>query len=142
MVSLDRICEQLKAQGRRVTPQRRAIIQVLLGSGTHATAEQVFARVRGVMPDMSHATVYNTLHELAELGVLWELDLGLGEHFYDVDLADHAHLICLGCGHIEDVPYDCAALELASEHTHGFEVIDHVVIFRGHCPTCISRNNQ
>ena len=138
MTSVDHLCTQLRAQGRRVTPQRRAIIRVLLEDSAHPTAEQVFTRVRGIMPDLSHATVYNTLHELVEMGALLELDLGLGERRYDLNTADHAHLVCLGCGHVEDVPYDSEMLTLSPEHSHGFQVVDCNAVFRGYCPACAS----
>jgi Fur family peroxide stress response transcriptional regulator len=88
------------------------------------------------MPDLSPATVYNTLRDLAEMGMLIELDLGLGERRYDIMTTDHAHLVCLECGHIEDVPYDSSALELLPEHACGFKVLDHRVTFRGYCPRC------
>ena len=136
MTSLDLLYEQFRAQGYRLTPQRRAIIRVLLDDGTHVTADHVYTQARDVMPDLSPATVYNTLHELAEMGMLMELDLGLGERRYDILTADHAHLVCLDCGHIEDVPYDSSALELLPEHTRGFKVIDRRVTFRGYCPNC------
>jgi len=141
MFSVDRLCEQLRSSGRRLTPQRRAIIQVLLEDEAHPTAEQIFARVRQIMPDMSHATVYNTRHELVEMDLLQELDLGLGERHYDFTTNDHAHLICVGCGRVEDVPYDCEATALPPEHTHGFHVLDCNVIFRGYCPACMSAEN-
>ncbi|MFQ6099912.1 MAG: Fur family transcriptional regulator [Anaerolineae bacterium] len=137
MSTVDHLCAQLKERGRRVTPQRRAIIQVLLeDEGTHLTAEQIFTRVQGSMLDMSHATVYNTLHELVEMGVLLELDLGLGERRYDVNTTDHAHLVCLRCGCVEDVLCDHEALTLSPEHAHGFQVVDCSVVFRGYCPAC------
>jgi Fur family peroxide stress response transcriptional regulator len=141
MSSVDHLCEQLKAKGRRLTPQRRAIIQALLEDDSHPTAEQIFARVREDMPDMSHATVYNTLRELVEMEVLRELDLGLGERHYDFNTENHAHLICLGCGRVEDVPLDNGALPLPADHTHGFHVIDCNVIFRGYCPACMSQES-
>jgi Fur family peroxide stress response transcriptional regulator len=138
MTSVEHLCDQLKAKGRRLTPQRRAIIQALLEDDSHPTAEQIFARVREDMPDMSHATVYNTLRELVEMEVLRELDLGLGGHHYDFNTENHAHLVCLGCGRIEDVPYDGDAVILPSSHTHGFHIVDCNVIFRGYCPACVS----
>ena len=141
MSSVDRLCEQLRSRGRRLTPQRRAIIQVLLEDEAHPTAEQIFARVRQIMPDMSHATVYNTLHELVEMDLLQELDLGLGERHYDFTSDDHAHLICMGCRHVEDVLCDCEAMTLPPEYTHGFHVLDCNVIFRGYCPACMSAEN-
>lgn len=136
MAALDSITEQLKAQGRRMTPQRRAIITVLMKNGEHYSAEQILSKVRKSMPDIAHATVYNTLHELNEMGILTELNLGLGERRYDINLTNHAHLICLSCGRIEDAPYDFESLELSPEHTYGFDIIEQRVIYRGYCPAC------
>jgi Fe2+ or Zn2+ uptake regulation protein len=142
MTSLESLCAQLKARGRRVTPQRRAIVRVLLDNSKHLTAEHVYTQVRDAIPDLSPATVYNTLHELAEMGMLLELDLGLGERHYDITTADHAHLVCLACGRIEDVPCDLEELELLPEHTHGFEVLDCRVVYRGYCPVCITLEKE
>jgi len=136
MSSVDYFCEQLRGQGRRVTPQRRAIVQVLLEDHSHPTAEQVFTRVQDVIPEMSPATVYNTLHELAEMGVLLELDLGLGGRRYDLNTADHAHLVCLGCGRVEDADYGDEPLTLQPEQARGFQIVDYDLIFRGYCPAC------
>lgn len=137
MPSIDDLCTQLRAQGRRVTPQRRAIIQALLeNDDLHLTAEQIFARVQDTMPDMSPATIYNTLRELVEMDMLSELELGLGGRHYDLITAEHAHLVCLGCKRIEDVPYDHEALVLPTEQACGFQIVDHRVIFRGYCPDC------
>ena len=135
--SVDGLCAQLRARGRRVTPQRRAIIRALLeGDGAHLTAEQVLTHVRGGMPDVSPATVYNTLHELVEMGMQQELDLGFGERHYDVLTTDHAHLVCLGCRRVEDVPYERGVLALSPEHAYGFQIVDCSVVFRGYCPAC------
>ncbi len=137
MPTVDGLCAEMRAQGRRVTPQRRAIIGVLLGSeGEHRTAEQIFTRVASMIPDMSPATVYNTLHELVEMGALLELDLGLGQRRYDINTPDHAHLICLECGRVEDILCCDGALTLPPEHEHGFRVVDCRVVFRGYCPAC------
>jgi len=137
MPSVDHICEQIRESGRRVTPQRRAIIQALLEDRSHPTAEQIYTHVRGVMPDISPATVYNTLHELAEIGLLLELDVGLGERRYDVKTTGHAHLVCMRCGRVEDVPYDCETLVSSPRESRGFQVVSCDVIFRGYCPDCI-----
>ncbi len=125
-----------------MTPQRRAIIQVLLENGAHPTADQVFTQVRTTLPDLSPATVYNTLRELAEMGALRELNVGLSERRYDIITTEHAHLVCMTCGHIEDVSYDHQALKLSPEQTQGFEVIDQRVVFRGYCSTCADSNGS
>ena len=138
MPNIDDLCAQLRAQGRRVTPQRRAIIQVLLeDDDIHPTAEQIFTRVRDTMPDTSPATIYNTLHELVEIGILSELDLGLGGRHYDLIMTDHAHLICLGCSQV--VEFECAMIEEAQEQiakTYGYRLTNHRHDLFGYCPAC------
>jgi Fe2+ or Zn2+ uptake regulation protein len=142
MASLDLVCEQLRSQGRRITSQRQAIIQVLLEGQAHPTADQIFTQVESIMPDMSPATVYNTLHELTEVGLLLELDMGQGERRYDINTSDHAHLVCVECGHIEDVFYTHEMPPLPPEHAHGFQIIDRRITFRGYCSACASKQKS
>lgn len=139
MVSAEWLCEELRAKGRRLTPQRRAIIQALVEDEWHPTADRIFTRVNHTMPGLSPATVYNTLRELVEIGALLELDLGLGERYYDLTTTTHAHLVCLECGCVEDVSFDCQALALPPEQIHGFQVQECNVVFRGCCPRCARR---
>lgn len=139
MTSVERVCSKLRTEGRRITPQRRAIVQVLLEDGTHLTADQVLKRARRELPDLSAATVYNTLHELVELGLLQELDLGLGleERRYDLATEEHDHLVCLGCGRVEDVPRR-NGLRPSLRQDHDFHIVDRRVIYLGYCPDCAS----
>lgn len=137
--SVAEVCETFRAQGRRVTPQRRAIARVLLGEERHLTADQILTRVRQELTTISPATVYNTLHELVEMGLLRELDLGLGlgERRYEIGTHDHDHMVCLRCGRIVDVPCHDGR-ELSAEESHGFEIVDRRVTYLGFCPACAS----
>jgi len=136
MVDSEELCTQLKASGRRLTPQRRAIIEALLEELSHPTADEILSRVRRRMPDISHATVYNTLRELAEIGVIRELEVGLSERHYDLPNERHAHLVCRACGELVDVVYDRRAETLRPVDNHGFEIDECLVVFRGRCPRC------
>ena len=137
LISVDEVCAKLRTEGRRVTPQRRAIVQVLLEDGAHLTADQVLKSARCELPDISPATVYNTLHELAALGIVQELDLGLGleERLYDIDTGEHDHLVCLSCGRVEDVPRRNGVASSIRED-HDFDIVDRRVIYLGYCPDC------
>jgi len=139
MISVDKVCETLRMEGRRVTPQRRVIVEVLLADGSHLTADQVLRRARRELPDISPATVYNTLHELAELGLLQELDLGLGldQRRYDLSTGKHDHLVCLRCGRVEDVPRR-DGIRCSLSEDRDFDVVDRRVIYLGYCPDCAS----
>ena len=137
VTSVDNVCEQFRVEGRRVTPQRRAIARVLLDADSHLTADQVLTRVRRRLPSISPATVYNTLHELVEMGLLRELDLGLGfqERRYDVGMEKHDHVVCVRCGRIEDIPRRNGTKPYLQED-HEFEIIDRRVTYLGLCPDC------
>jgi Fe2+ or Zn2+ uptake regulation protein len=81
------------------------------------------------------------LHELSELGLVRELDLGLGmgERRYDVATGRHDHVVCLVCGRMEDVPPAGALGECG--HEHDFEIVDRRVTYIGYCPDCAAETD-
>jgi Fe2+ or Zn2+ uptake regulation protein len=83
--------------------------------------------------------VYNTLHELAAMGLLQELDLGLGleERRFQVATERHDHMVCLCCGRIEDVPRR-DFLKRSIKKDHNFEIVGRRVIYLGYCPDCVA----
>jgi Fe2+ or Zn2+ uptake regulation protein len=143
MTSVGRICAKLRTEGRRVTPQRRAIVQALLNDRSHLTADQVLTRVRRELPGISPATVYNTLHELSEMDLVEELDLGLGleERRYDIATQRHDHMLCLSCGRIEDVSRR-DVLRPSDGEDHDFKIVDRRVTYLGYCPDCASASKD
>jgi Fe2+ or Zn2+ uptake regulation protein len=132
------LLRRLRARGFRVTPQRRAVVEALQGDQVHLSAEEVFAAARHRIPEISLATVYNTLNELAALGELLEVRVAGGATRYDPNVVDgHHHLVCTGCGAIFDVrPSGVTGLGLADEDRRGFELTGVEVTFRGRCPAC------
>lgn len=130
------MCSQLRDQGRRLTPQRQAIIQALSGECSHPKADEVLRTVRERMPDISAATVYNTLNELVEMDLLAEVLSVRGERRYDANLDQHDHMVCIVCGHIEDVPSNGSISHLLPQESCGFEIIGHRLVFLGYCPAC------
>lgn len=98
-------------------------------------------RVRHQLPSISLATVYNTLHELADVGLVQELDLGLGleQRRYDVAVEKHDHIVCISCGRIEDVTRR-NGLRPRVDEDHSFQIIDRRVTYLGLCEDCASRS--
>ena len=127
----------------RLTPQRRAVLDVLRDSHDHPTAQDVLDRVRRTSPGIGAATVYRTLNLLVESGQALELDLGDTAARYDANTARHDHVVCVGCGAAADVD---AALppRLARDvaEVSGFAVTGHDLRFRGLCPTCQTVQTQ
>jgi len=142
MSRLEELLQGFKQRGYKMTPQRRAILEVLTGYTTHPTAEQIYELVKRRMPDISLATVYNTLRELIEMGELYELDLGRGERHYEISLEDHAHLVCLKCGRIEDLPGDFERLRTLFRRGSDFYPVRYSVTIYGYCANCASSGGR
>lgn len=128
---------RLRDRGWRMTAQRRVIAEVMTGDHVHLAADEVFERARSVLPEVSLATVYNTLNELVAMGEVIELAHADGRKRYDPNSEErHHHLVCVDCGRILDVIADDP--ELPSDQRHGFELVDVEVTFRARCPDCVA----
>lgn len=132
----------LKENGYKLTPQRRATLEVLLNNqGEHLSTEEIYTKVRKTHPEIGLATVYRTMLLLEELGLLIKHNFEDGRNRYELSHPDedhdHHHLICLKCGQVSEVEEDLlGSLEEIIENKHGFRVINHKVKFYGHCKNC------
>jgi Fur family ferric uptake transcriptional regulator len=114
------------------------VAEVLAGEHIHLTADAVYSRAQVLLPEISLATVYNTLNELVDMGEVMEISTGDGPKRYDPNTtATHHHLYCVGCGALRDVnPEGTETLGLSDTEKHGFELLDVDIVFRGRCPSC------
>ena len=118
-----------------MSAQRRAVAEALSGSHVHLSAEEVHHRARATVPEISLATVYNTLHELVALGEIDEHGFDGRTRRYDPNVAAaHHHLVCEVCGAIRDVAPAGEVPPL--DDGHGFEVTSAEVTYRGRCSAC------
>ncbi len=102
MTKIDLFLNALQQSGFRITSQRRAICEYLANTSEHPTPSQVYTDVMATHPEISRATVYNTLKTLQQLGAIVEVSLGADHTHYDTNTEPHANLICLRCHAIED----------------------------------------
>jgi len=137
-MEIHKIIEQVKEKGYRITPQRRAIIEALSGSGQPQTAREILSRVRTVFPDISFDTVYRNLNLLAKVGILTQINLKSGESSrFEIIDKHHHHIICLGCGEsicLKDCPLNEKDIGAAAEK--GYLVTGHIYEIYGYCPVC------
>ena len=103
---LDVLVESLRTAGYRMTSQRRAILETLVYSESHPSAEDIYQDVLRAHPEMSRATVYKTLEVLRRIGQVLELESregGPGNRYDGFKPHAHPHLVCTECGTIIDV---------------------------------------
>ena len=138
MRSPEELTELFRSNGRKVTAQRQCIFRILQGDVTHPSAEAVHAAAVREMETISLKTVYQTLHDLSELGEVAALDVGTGATRFDPNVDDpHHHLVCRRCGSVRDVVVDFPDLAVPQGAELGFEVGSAEVVFRGLCPQCL-----
>jgi Fur family transcriptional regulator, stress-responsive regulator len=125
---------RLRAQGLRVTPQRRAILAAFTGTATeHLSADEVHARAAAAVPEIGRGTVYAALAELTELGLL--AAVGNPEPVrYETNVDAHQHFRCRACLRLYDVALD--APPAAALKRRGFLVEHTTVIAEGICADC------
>jgi Fur family transcriptional regulator, peroxide stress response regulator len=127
----------LRGAGLRVTPQRLAIAQAVLCKH-HPSVAEVYDTVRERFPTIGLATVYATLHGMAEHGLVRSLPFENVTR-YDANTAPHANLICTSCGQITDFEGCEDILSQLRERTGsqvGFLLEQERVDLRGLCATC------
>src|SRR5258706_5025505 len=100
------IKDWLRGRGLRLTRQRRILLDLIDHSGRHLDAESLYQLAKEKDPKLNRVTVYRTLKLLKEGGLVDELDLmhyGGDQHYYETRLKqEHAHVICLRCGKVEE----------------------------------------
>jgi Fur family transcriptional regulator, peroxide stress response regulator len=136
-VQLKEAIDTLKETGVRITPQRHAILEYLIHSMAHPTADDIYKALEGKFPNMSVATVYNNLRVFREVGLVKELTYGDASSRFDYVTSDHYHVICDECGKIVDFHYPgLDEVEQLASHVTGFKVRNHRMEIYGTCDNC------
>jgi len=140
MINKDSLIGQLKEKGLKITPQRLAIIDALVENReAHPGATLIYEEARKKARRVSLSTVYATLKEFSENGLIRQLEFDRMENRYDVDISDHVNLICNRCGKILDY-YITASLEPRDiARKSGFVVTETRLEFHGYCRDCLKR---
>lgn len=133
---IERFPERCRAAGLKVTHQRTAIYGMLAATERHPSPEEVYEAVRPELPSISLATVYKVLDLFHRHGFLRRVSTEHQVARYDANLHSHHHVVCDGCGRIQDVDVRLPGGELQSPVDAGFAVSHYDIIFHGLCPDC------
>jgi len=124
------IIETLRHCGIQPTPQRIAVVDYVLKTKDHPSADDVLKIARKKCPTVSRATVYNTLNLMVKKGMLITQVLKEGTVVFDPNIKNHHHFIDEDTGDIDDIPWDALTVEL-KDKLSDYEIHDFQVIMRG-----------
>lgn len=131
----ERLCRE---RGLPRTVHRRAVLEIMLDREDHPTADQVYAEMRARLPGISRTSVYRILEMLVSVGMVNKVcHPGSAAARFDPRTQQHHHLVCLSCERIIDVEDPrLNRLPLPDVRSHGFQIDDYLIHFRGVCADC------
>lgn len=133
------VMDELRRRGRRLTPQRAAIIRAFMSRTDHPSAERLYQELHPEYPMIALSTVYDTLRLLVELREAVEVSAACAQARFDTNVGDHGHLVCTHCGDITDFPLGadvCREDVSGCVRDAGFEPERHVYQVFGVCARC------
>jgi Fur family transcriptional regulator, iron response regulator len=123
--------DKLRRVGLRPTRQRVSLGWLLFGKGDrHITAEMLFDEATRSRIPVSLATVYNTLHQFTEAGLLRQLAVDGSKAYFDTNPTEHHHFFIEGEDALVDVPGDAIAVGELPTPPEGLEIAGVEVIVR------------
>ncbi|HQM43860.1 MAG TPA: Fur family transcriptional regulator, partial [Smithellaceae bacterium] len=134
MINKEDLISQLREKGLKVTPQRLAVIDALVKSRKlHPGASLIYKEARKKTKSVSLSTVYATLKEFSENGLIKSLEFDRMENRYDANLSEHINLICKRCGAIIDYDLPTTVEPRDIVKKSGFVVTEARMEYYGYC---------
>jgi Fur family transcriptional regulator, peroxide stress response regulator len=135
----NQIVLKLRENNHKLTPQRLAVVKILVQNEGHPNIETIFDQLQKDFPTMSLATVYRNVMLLKSLGEVLEISFPDGSNRYDGKKPyPHPHVICVRCKSIIDP--DLNTLQDLTEEVNritGFKILTHRLDFFGVCSECL-----
>jgi len=136
MITLQNYIDSFKENSIKITPQRVSIFKIIEGNTSHPSAEDIYQEIVKVNPNISFATVYNTLDKLCELNLLLKLNIENNKKHYDPNTNQHHHFLCKKCKKIVDI-FDDFKIEPTGKLIEKAKVDGYQINFYGICSECI-----
>jgi Fur family peroxide stress response transcriptional regulator len=139
MQHLEEIVSSLRDEGFRITPQRIAIVDYLLKTEDHPSAELIHKVVRKRYPMVSLSTVYKTLDLLREKKLVNEIEVE-GEARFDAHTDEHINLVCMKCGKIDDIDEgSLKEIQIKAAKKSKYLILKSNFELHGYCHNCKSK---
>ena len=123
----------LRRVGLRPTRQRMSLGWILFGKGDrHLTAEMLYEEATRAKVPVSLATIYNTLHQFTEVGLLRQVGVDGSKAYFDTNVSSHHHFFVEDENNLVDIPDAEVVVGKTPMPPEGYEIarVDVVVRLR------------
>lgn len=123
--------DQIRSAGLRPTRQRLALAKLLFGGeDRHVTAETLHAEAQAEKIRVSLATVYNTLHQFTDAGMLREIVVDASRSYFDTNTSNHHHFYFEKNGALSDIADETISIDKIPDAPAGMKVKSVDVVVR------------
>ena len=137
------VLNHLREKGVRITETRKAVIDFIIQSHDHPSADMIYQALLPAFPNMSLATVYNNLKVLIDEGFVSELKVRNDTTtYYDFMGHQHLNVICEKCGRIADMDLDLPDVQQEVADQTGYQITKSQMVVYGICPDCVTRQQE
>ncbi|MFC2379542.1 peroxide-responsive transcriptional repressor PerR [Streptococcus gordonii] len=137
------VLNHLREKGVRITETRKAVIDFIIQSHDHPSADMIYQALLPAFPNMSLATVYNNLKVLIDEGFVSELKVRNDTTtYYDFMGHQHLNVICEKCGRIADIDLDLPDVQQEAADQTGYQITKSQMVVYGICPDCVARQQE
>ena len=129
----------LKKAGLKVTLPRMKILDLMESSSVrHQSAEDIYQSLRDEGEEVGLATVYRVLTQFEAAGLVTRHHFEGGQAVFELNReGHHDHIVCIGCGKVEEFVDDLIEQQQAKiAENKGYDITDHSLILYGKCPEC------
>jgi Fe2+ or Zn2+ uptake regulation protein len=137
----EQIENSVREAGLKLTPQRFAVLEYLIKTPEHPTADEIGAELNRHFPRASRATIYNTLNSLRDAGLIHEVFIEGYIARYDTNLDEHHHFVCRVCDKLEDIPITSVDSLQNINLSKGYKAESYEIVLRGVCSSCSKKSS-
>lgn len=121
----------------RMTHQREMILDQLRRCKIHPTADELYGRIKKILPRISLATVYRNLEILSAAGIIKKLENSGRQKRFDWDPQDHDHVFCTRCQRVDNLTCpETSRPSIDPAKGKGYRITGWKIEFFGLCPVC------
>jgi len=134
----------LKKAGLKVTLPRMKILDLMESSSVrHQSAEDIYQSLRDEGEEVGLATVYRVLTQFEAAGLVTRHHFEGGQAVFELNReGHHDHLVCVGCGKVEEFVDEIIEAQQAKiAEDKGYTITDHSLILYGKCKECQEKSN-